>query len=181
MGNLKNIHPQISRTEEINSPPSFTQFRKLSVDDIIKLTRQSPSKSCEHDPVLSTILKEVTPSIAPLVASIVNDSMQTGVFPQDLKEAVVKAVLKKANLDLIDKNYRPVSNLEIMGKTLGHAATSQLTQHISDNNIMEAMQSAHRSGHSTETTLIKVKANLLCAIDCQEVVCLVLLDLSFGI
>ena len=120
--------------------------------------------SCELDPVPTTILKEVTPSIAPLVASIVNKSMQTGVFPQDLKEALVKPMLKKANLDLIDKNYRPVSNLEFMGKALEHAVTSQLTRHISDNNLMEAMLSAYRSGHSTETTLIKVRADLLHAI-----------------
>ena len=47
-----------------------------------------------------------------------------GVFPQDLKKALVKPVLKKANLDLIDKNYRPISNLEFMGKTIEHAVTS---------------------------------------------------------
>ena len=146
----------------------------------MKLIRQSPSKSCEFDPVPTTIHMEVTPSIAPLVASIVNESMQTGVFPQDLKEALVKSMLKKANLDVIDKNYRPVSNLEFMGKTLEHAVTSQLTQHISDNNLMEAMQSAYRSGHSTETALTKVKADLLHATDHQEVVCLVLLDLSLA-
>ena len=122
--NLKNIHPQIIRTEDNNSPPSFTQFKKLSVEDTIKLIRQSPSKSCELDPVPTTILIEVTPSIALLAASIVNESMQTGVFPQDLKEALVKPMLKKANLDLIDKNYRPVSNLEFMGKALECAVTS---------------------------------------------------------
>ena len=176
MGNLKNIHPQIIRTED-NSPPSFTQFKKLSVEDTIKLIRQSPSTSCELDPVPTTILKEVTPSVGPLVASIVNKSRQTGVFPQDLKEALVKPTLKKSNLDLIDKNYRPVSNLEFMGKILECAVTSQLTQHISYNNLMEAMQSTYRSGHSTETALVKIKADLLHAIDHQEVVCLVLLDL----
>ena len=42
------------------------------------------------------------------------------------------------------------------------------------------MQSAYRSGHSTETALVKVKADLLHAIDHQEVVCLVLLDLSLA-
>ena len=104
--------------------------------------------------------------------------MQTGVFPQDLKEAVVKPLLKKANLELIDKNYRPVSNLEFMGKTIEHAVTSQLTQHISENSLLEPMQSAYRSGHSTETALLKVKTDLLHAIDHQEVVCLILLDLS---
>ena len=104
--------------------------------------------------------------------------MQTGVFPQDLKEALVKPLLKKANLELIDKNYRLVSNLEFMGKTIEQAVTSQLTQHISGNSLLEPMQSAYRSGHSTETAPLRVKTDLLQAIDRQEVVCLILLDLS---
>ena len=40
------------------------------------------------------------------------------------------------------------------------------------------MQSTYRVGHSTEIALIKVKADILNAIDDKEVVCLVLLDLS---
>ena len=101
-------------------------------------------------------------------------------FSQDLKEALVKPLLKKANLELIDKNYRPVSNLEFMGKTTEHAVTSQLTLHISENSLLKPMQSAYRSGHSTETALLKVKADLLHGIDHQEVVCLILLDLSLA-
>ena len=91
--------------------------------------------------------------------------MQMGVFPQEQKEASVKPVLKKANLDLIDKKHRSFSNLEFMGKTIECAFTSQLTQHISENNFMKPVQSAYRSGHSTETALVKVKADLLHAIN----------------
>ena len=47
-----------------------------------------------------------------------------------------------------------------------------------NNNLMEPMQLAYRARHSTETALVKVKADLLNAIDNKEVVCLVLLDLS---
>ena len=43
---------------------------------------------------------------------------------------------------------------------------------------MEANQSAYHSHQSTETTLLKVKADILRAMDNQEVVCLVFLDLS---
>ena len=176
--NLKANHPQSIVAEDSKNTPSFTQFKELSVHNI-KLINQSPSKSCELDPIPTTMLKEVLPSIAPLFTSIVNESMWTVVFPQDLKEALVKPLLKKANLELIDKNYRPVSNLKFMGKTIEHAVTSQLTQHISENSLLEPMQSAYSSGHSTETALVKVKADLLHAIDCQEVVYLVLLDLSW--
>ena len=35
-----------------------------------------------------------------------------------------------------------------------------------------------RVGHSTESALLKVKSDLLYAMDNQEVICLVLLDLS---
>ena len=178
--NLQANPVQCTIAEDHRNPPSFTQFKELSEHDIVKLINQSPSKSCELDPIPTAILKEVLPLIGPLFTSVLNESLQTGVFPQDLKEALVKPLLKKANLDLIDKDYRPVSNLEFMGKTIEHAVTSQLTQHISENSLLEPMQSAYRSGHSTETALLKVKTDLLHAIDCQEVACLILLDLSLA-
>ena len=53
----------------------------------------------------------------------------------------------------------------------------QLLEHICTNNLMEPLQLAYRS-HSTETALLKVKTDILKAMDNQEVTCLVLLDLS---
>ena len=43
---------------------------------------------------------------------------------------------------------------------------------------MEPLQSSYRLCNSTETALLKVKADILMAMDNQEVTCLVLLDLS---
>ena len=50
--------------------------------------------------------------------------------------------------------------------------------HIHMNNLMEPLQSAYKSYHSTETALRKVKADILKAMDNQEVTCLALLNLS---
>ena len=99
-------------------------------------------------------------------------------FPDTLKMALVKPLLKKANLDLIDNNFRPVLNLTYIGKLAEHAATSQLTEHIDRLNLMEPNQSAYRALHSTETALLKVKTDIISALDHQEVACLILLDLS---
>ena len=52
--------------------------------------------------------------------------MQSGVFPECLKVAVVKPVLKKTPMELIDKNYRPVSNIQFTGKLIEHVVTDQL-------------------------------------------------------
>ena len=43
---------------------------------------------------------------------------------------------------------------------------------------LEKYQSAYRSNHSVETALLKVRTDLLAAIDGKEVTCLILLDLS---
>ena len=54
----------------------------------------------------------------------------------------------------------------------------QLMDHMHANNLMEPLWSAYKSCHSTETALLKVKADIHKVMDNQEVTCLVLLDLS---
>ena len=44
--------------------------------------------------------------------------------------------------------------------------------------LMEKFQSAYKAGHSTETALLRVKNDLLMAVDGRKAVVLVLLDLS---
>ena len=53
-----------------------------------------------------------------------------------------------------------------------------MTKHIEENHLLESNQSAYHANHSTETVILKVKADILHAMDKQEVSCLVLLDLS---
>ena len=99
-----------------------------------------------------------------------------GVFLDDLKEALVKALL--ANLDLVDKNYRPVSNLAFAGKLIEGVVVDQPTDHIHNHRLMESLKSAYRAFNSTKTALLKVRSYIHLAMDKQEVICLVLPDLS---
>ena len=73
---------------------------------------------------------------------------------------------------MVNKNYRPVSNLAFVGKLIKCVVADQATSHITQNNLMEAKKSAYHSYHNIKTALLKVKA------DNQEVVYFVLLDLS---
>ena len=150
----------------------------LSEDEVSAIVRKSPTESCEDVPIPTALLREIFPDIKPLLIAVVNKSLQTGIFLDDLKETLVKPWLKKINLDLTEKNYRPVLNLQLVGKLIERAVTDQLNAHITKNSLMEPVQSAYRASHSTETALVKVKADLLNAINNKEVVCLVLLDLS---
>ena len=104
--------------------------------------------------------------------------MHSSCLPNELIEAWVKPLLKKPGLDLVIKNYRPIPNLQFTGKLIERAVTKQLTKHIADHNLMEPMQSAYQANHSTQSTLVCVKADIFASMDKQEVICLVLLDLS---
>ena len=100
-------------------------------------------------------------------------------MPHHLERAIVKPIIKKSTLDPENmKNYTPVSNLAYIGKTIEKVVVDQLDAHLTDNDLHEPLQSAYRTGHSTETALLKVSNDILLALDKRQCVYLVLLDLS---
>ena len=81
-------------------------------------------------------------------------------------------------LVLIPKNFRPVSNLTYLSKLIERVVCAQISEMAEKSGNTEPLQSAYKRNHSTETALLKVKADILQAMDNQRVVCLILLDLS---
>ena len=84
----------------------------------------------------------------------------------------------KPNLDLVFKNYCPVSNLSYLSKIVEKVVCTQITSFAAQKKNTEDLQSAYHEDHSTKTALLKVKTDLLTALDNQEISCLILLDLS---
>ena len=77
------------------------------------------------------------------------------------------------------KNYRPISNLSFLSKTLERVVATRIKEHLSHNSLFDPFQSAYRTGHSTETALLRVTNDILCSIDdANNSTALILLDLS---
>src|SRR4029434_3148697 len=76
------------------------------------------------------------------------------------------------------ENYRPVSLLTLLSKTIERAASKQVTEFLSRNNLLDPYQSGFKSGHSTETALLFVTEALKTARAAAQSSALVLLDLS---
>ena len=55
---------------------------------------------------------------------------------------------------------------------------ARLQKHLQVNQLYEPMQLAYRPAHSTETALVRVTNDLLCAVDKPQEVILIHLDLS---
>ena len=145
-------------------------FTVIPEDNIEKLFKSTPLKSCELDPLLASLMKTHGHVLIPILVDIINQSLQEGKFAQDLKEALIWPLLKKVNLDLIYSNYRPVSNPSFLSKLIKWAMCQQLGDYISITNISEKLQSAYKVAHSTETALIKVKNDILMSLDNKQVI-----------
>ena len=70
-------------------------------------------------------------ALRPVIAAIINKSLQTGHFPEGWKEALVHPLLKKPGLDAVNKNLRPVSNLAFVSKLTEKAAFDGTYSHMS--------------------------------------------------
>ena len=70
------------------------------------------------------------------------------------------------------------SNLKVVSKLVEKAVAIQLTDHVMAHHLDEMFQFAYNNFHSTETALVRVQNDILCAIDNNESVILLLLDLS---
>jgi len=159
--------------------PKMQQLSKIADVDLKKIIQKGNSKSCQLDPIPTTLLKQLLPTLLSTLSDIVNTSMTTVSMPYQLKTATVTPLLKKSTADPEDfKSYRPISNLPYLGKIIEKVVVSQIDEHMVANSLVEPLQSAYRKNHSTETALIKINNDLLISLDNKKCIFLVLLDLS---
>ena len=156
----------------------MNSFHSVLEREVEKRICKLPSKSCELDPMLTTLLKEMVEVVTPVITSIINRSLLSGKFYKGLKVAHVKPLIKKKGMHVVFKSFCPVSNLSYISKLVERFAADHLVDHVTQNGLSEKFQSAYRASHSIETALTRVRNDILLNMDNQRSTCLVLLDLS---
>ena len=91
----------------------LTPVTLLEVNDLINIL--NPSKSVGPNSIPIKLLKIIGNSVSPLLVLLVNQSFQSGIFPDKVKIAKVISLFKKGNTEL-PSNYRPISILSIFSK-----------------------------------------------------------------
>ena len=167
-----------SYTERGFTGSTITAFEAISREAVNRIIQSSPAKTCDLDPIPTSLLKKCI-ELTPIITTIVNKSLTSGIYPDIFKEALVRPLLKKkgTNKDEL-KNYRPVSNLHFISKVIEKAVASQLETHLVRNELLDTLQSGYRAYHSTETAMLKISNDILTNKDNNESTGLVCIDLS---
>uniref|UniRef100_A0A670I7A7 Reverse transcriptase domain-containing protein n=1 Tax=Podarcis muralis TaxID=64176 RepID=A0A670I7A7_PODMU len=163
----------------LSSQVEWDQFQSVTSEDVDRLLGRVKPTTCLLDPCPSWLIKASREGLGDGLRGVVNASLREGAFPDPLKEAVIKPLLKKPSLDAATMaNYRPVSNLPFLGKVIERAVAEQLQARLEEADHLDPFQSGFRPHHGTETALVALVDDLRRARDKGESCFLVLLDLS---
>ena len=102
-------------------------FENVDEDTVRKTIQTLPSKnSCGLDGISSKLIKIIEPAIIKPLTLLINQVLNTGIFPDELKIAKVIPIFKKDDPTLF-KNYRPISLLSTISKIIEKIIFTQLS------------------------------------------------------
>ena len=143
------------------------------VEDHIK--NLNVRKSVGPYSIPNQILKEFNSLFSIPISLIFNMSLESGVFPQKMKIALVIPIFKKGdNQDC--NNYRPISLLPNISKLFEKLIHNRLSKFLEENKCLFSKQFGFRNKHSTTHALIDITETVRKALDDNEFACGVFLD-----
>ena len=162
-------------SSRLNTDRTFVipEITPQQVTDIIG--KISVNKATGHDGISAKVLKHIIPAFINPLCRLLNLSITTNTFPDQWKVGQVTP-LHKGGKQSERNNYRPISVLPILSKILEKHVASSFFKYLRDNNLLYALQSAFRTGHSTETALIRITDEILFNMDKDEITGLVFID-----
>ena len=162
--------------------PLISQYSLLPQNP--KSTRSCPTVQTNNLTQIrspSGFLKNVHPFLFPQSPILSTCPSSPVSFIPFSKNPLFSPLLKKPTLDKDElSNYRTISNMSLISKTIEPVVKSRLMDHLTSKSLLNSRQSAYCKLHSTETALLYIHDHLISSIGSrsQKVSCLCLLNLS---
>ena len=154
------------------------KFEKIHEDDILKIINKMDNKSSSgYDMFSNKIIKAIKNEISKPLTLIINQMLESGIFPDSLKIAKIIPLYKKGNINSIT-NYRPISLLPTLSKVFERVIFNQLYLYLYHNNLLSEEQYGFRANHSAELAAIKLADYIVQEIDRKLTPVNIYIDLS---
>ena len=164
--------PPLAPAQHILNSISVTE---QDVNDV--LINLDATKASGPDQISPRLLREGAPILSKPFSLIFNRSLQQGYFPQEWKDANVTPIHKKDEKSL-PGNYRPISLLSQLGKTMERCVHKHLYNYVVSHQILTPLQSGFVRGDSTTYQLIHTYYQFCQAVDTGKEVRAVFCDVS---
>ena len=157
--------------------PPF-ELRRTDLEEVTKaMNKINRNKASDIFKIKPTIIRDLTPFLAPILTRLFNQAIDEHDYPDPLKLTKVIELFKKTNRTL-PKFYRPISLLPIIAKLLDTLINNQLMQHLTTHNIISPTQYAFRPNSNTTLALQTIIDQLLRHIKQKHPTLAVYIDLS---
>ena len=160
--------------------PTDNVFSFKHVDAAVVLNtidKLKPKTSRGFDHLSNKLLKFIKMELLNPLVLIINQSIDSGVFPTKLKLAKVVPVFKK-NDETLFENYRPISVLPSISKIFERILHTQLMDYFASSKLLYSNQYGFRPQHSTELAALEFINRTITHMDNNQVPLSIFLDLS---
>ena len=182
LGKTEKIREELSHVQKYqptgSAPGVLSCFQEIAPEQITTLLKKAKATTCDSDPIPSSLMKQNTDILIPVITKLVNSSLLQGSFYEQWKLAIVRPLLKSPSAELTLSQYRPVSNLSFLSKITEKCGIGQLYDHLTNCDLHSSHQSAYKENFSTETALCCLFNQLLWTMEYGGVSVIVALDLS---
>ena len=145
------------------------------ISDIISLLKSG--KSLGPNSIPMKILKSLSPVISSQLSQIINESFQSGLFPDKMKLAKVIPFFKKGCV-LTASNYRPISLLSVFSKITEKAMHERLYKFLEKHETSYSLQFGFRANHSITYALVSLTEAIKNSLDNKKFGCGIFIDLQ---
>ena len=145
---------------------------------IMRIVNNLKNKSSYgYDCISNLLLKRAKNELIKPLTLIINQTINTGIFPEQLKISKVKPLFKKGDSTLFS-NYRPISLLPSISKIFEYVIFKQLITYLNTNNLLFPQQFGFRPAHSTELAALKLVNNIISGLNDHKAIQHLYIDLS---
>ena len=156
-----------------NLPPQISPLRSsfylfpLTNQECINVISSLKNRRSDLDSVSVAMLKNVKHVLADPITQLINNSFETGIFPDILKIAIITPIYKNGNLYSLT-NYRPISVLPILSKIFEKVIASRVNSWLNKHSLISTNQYGFQRGRSTADALISLTDQIYSALNSKE-------------